>query len=183
MKIPVGPTMLGRVVNPFMEPIDGQGAYAPEEYVPILRPPIGPLQRGRINQVFSTGVRSLDGLLTCGKGQKMGIFAGSGVGKSTLMGMIVKGSDAPVKVVALIGERGREIPEFIQNNLGNDLTDTVIVAATSDDSALMRKYGACSLSWTASPGSPWPSGRSAWPWGSPPPPRATLRRSSPCCPS
>lgn len=144
MKIPVGPSMLGRVVNPFMEPIDGRGAFAPEEYVPILRPPIGPLQRGRIDQVFSTGVRSLDGLLTCGKGQKMGIFAGSGVGKSTLMGMIVKGSKAPVKVVALIGERGREIPEFIQNNLGGDLADTVIVAATSDDSALMRKYGAFS---------------------------------------
>jgi len=80
--------------------------------------------------------------LTCGKGQKLGIFAGSGVGKSTLMGMIVRGADAPIKVVALIGERGREVPEFIQKNLGGNLENTVIIAATSDDSPLMRKYGA-----------------------------------------
>ena len=85
-----------------------------------------------------------DGLLTCGKGQKMGIFAGSGVGKSSLLGMIVRGSNADVKVIALIGERGREVPEFIIKNLGNDLTNTVIVVATSDDSPLMRKYGAFS---------------------------------------
>jgi flagellum-specific ATP synthase len=82
--------------------------------------------------------------LTSGKGQKVGIFAGSGVGKSTLMGMIVRGSEATIKVVALIGERGREVPEFIAKNLGGDLTNTVIVVATSDDSALMRKYGAFS---------------------------------------
>jgi flagellum-specific ATP synthase len=80
--------------------------------------------------------------LTCGKGQKLGIFAGSGVGKSTLMGMIVKGSSASIKVVALIGERGREVPEFIQKNLNGDLTNTILVVATSDDSPLMRKYGA-----------------------------------------
>ena len=100
------------------------------------------MKRGMIDEVFSVGVKSIDGLLTCGKGQKMGIFAGSGVGKSTLMGMIVKGSKAPVKVIALIGERGREVPEFIHKNLGNDLSDTVIIVATSDDSSLMRKYGA-----------------------------------------
>ncbi|ECP9509472.1 EscN/YscN/HrcN family type III secretion system ATPase, partial [Campylobacter jejuni] len=89
----------------------------------------------------------IDALLTCGVGQKLGIFAGSGVGKSTLMGMIVKNSKAPIKVVALIGERGREIPEFIQKNLGGKLDDTVIIVATSDDSALMRKYGAfCAMS-------------------------------------
>jgi flagellum-specific ATP synthase len=81
-------------------------------------------------------------MLTCGKGQKVGIFAGSGVGKSTLMGMIVKGCEAQIKVVALIGERGREIPEFIHYNLNNDLENTIIVTATSDESALMRKYGA-----------------------------------------
>jgi len=95
-----------------------------------------------IDEVFSVGVKSIDGLLTCGKGQKLGIFAGSGVGKSTLMGMIVRGADTPIKVVALIGERGREVPEFIEKNLGGDLTNTVIVVATSDDSPLMRKYGA-----------------------------------------
>ena len=93
------------------------------------------------------GIKAIDGLLTCGKGQKLGIFAGSGVGKSTLMGMIVKNSVAPVKVVALIGERGREVPEFIEKNLGGDLADTVMIVATSDDSPLMRKYGAfCAMS-------------------------------------
>jgi flagellum-specific ATP synthase len=112
--------------------------------MPIMKEPIDAMKRGMIDEVFSVGVKSIDGLLTCGKGQKLGIFAGSGVGKSTLMGMIVKGSEAPIKVVALIGERGREIPEFIEKNLGGDLTDTVIVVATSDDSPLMRKYGAFS---------------------------------------
>jgi flagellum-specific ATP synthase len=95
-----------------------------------------------IDEIFSVGVKSIDGLLTCGKGQKLGIFAGSGVGKSTLMGMIVRGANAPIKVVALIGERGREVPEFIEKNLGGNLENTVIVVATSDDSPLMRKYGA-----------------------------------------
>ena len=88
------------------------------------------------------GVRGIDGLLTCGKGQKLGIFAGSGVGKSTLMGMIVRGAAAKIKVIALIGERGREVPEFVEKNLGGDLTNTVLIVATSDDSPLMRKYGA-----------------------------------------
>jgi flagellum-specific ATP synthase len=101
-----------------------------------------PLERGIIEQKFATGVKAIDSMLTSGKGQKIGIFAGSGVGKSTLMGMIVKGCEAQIKVVALIGERGREIPEFIHYNLNNNLDNTVIVAATSDESALMRKYGA-----------------------------------------
>jgi flagellum-specific ATP synthase len=100
------------------------------------------MKRGLIEEKFSVGVKTIDGLLTTGAGQKVGIFAGSGVGKSTLMGMIVRGAEAPIKVVALIGERGREIPEFIAKNLGGDLTNTVIVVATSDDSSLMRKYGA-----------------------------------------
>jgi len=144
MKIPVGEGLLGRVVNPFMKPIDGKGPILYKEKYPIMRKPISPLQRGIIKDVFSTGVKTIDGLLTCGKGQKLGIFAGSGVGKSTLMGMIVKGSKADIKVIALIGERGREIPEFIEHNLNGDLTNTVIIAATSDDSPLMRKYGAFS---------------------------------------
>jgi flagellum-specific ATP synthase len=97
-----------------------------------------------IDEPFSVGVKTIDGLLTCGKGQKLGIFAGSGVGKSTLMGMIVRGADAPIKVVALIGERGREVPEFIEKSLGGNLENTVLVVATSDDSPLMRKYGAFS---------------------------------------
>jgi flagellum-specific ATP synthase len=142
MNIPVGNALLGRVVDPFMRPIDGKGVIGNSKLTSIIKPPIEAMKRGMIDEVFSVGVKSIDGLLTCGKGQKLGIFAGSGVGKSTLMGMIVRGADAPIKVVALIGERGREVPEFIEKNLGGDLTNTVIIVATSDDSPLMRKYGA-----------------------------------------
>lgn len=142
MQIPVSEALLGRVVDPFMEPIDEKGAIKATQTAPMMQKPISALKRGMIDEVFSVGVKSIDALLTCGKGQKLGIFAGSGVGKSTLMGMIVRGSTAPIKVVALIGERGREVPEFIEKNLGGNLENTVIVVATSDDSPLMRKYGA-----------------------------------------
>lgn len=142
MNIPIGSSLLGRVVDSFMRPIDGKGIITNSKNSPIIKPPIAAMKRGMIDEVFSVGVKSIDGILTCGKGQKLGIFAGSGVGKSTLMGMIVKGAQAPIKVVALIGERGREVPEFIEKNLGGDLENTVIVVATSDDSPLMRKYGA-----------------------------------------
>ncbi len=142
MNIPVGEGLLGRVVDPFMRPIDGKGPIISTKLSPIIKAPIAAMKRGMIDEVFSVGVKSIDGLLTCGKGQKLGIFAGSGVGKSTLMGMIVRGADAPIKVVALIGERGREVPEFIEKNLGGNLENTVIIVATSDDSPLMRKYGA-----------------------------------------
>ncbi|EAK1583216.1 flagellar protein export ATPase FliI [Campylobacter jejuni] len=147
MQIGVSDELLGRVVDPFMRPKDGKGAIEVTKYMPIMRTPIDAMKRGLIEEVFPVGVKTIDALLTCGVGQKLGIFAGSGVGKSTLMGMIVKNSKAPIKVVALIGERGREIPEFIQKNLGGKLDDTVIIVATSDDSALMRKYGAfCAMS-------------------------------------
>ncbi|EGS6711138.1 flagellar protein export ATPase FliI [Campylobacter jejuni] len=147
MQIGVSDELLGRVVDPFMRPKDGKGAIEVTKYMPIMRAPIDAMKRGLIEEVFPVGVKTIDALLTCGVGQKLGIFAGSGVGKSTLMGMIVKNSKAPIKVVALIGERGREIPEFIQKNLGGKLDDTVIIVATSDDSALMRKYGAfCAMS-------------------------------------
>lgn len=142
LNIPLGDALLGRVVDPFMRPIDGKGPITQTRYMPIIKAPIEAMKRGMIDEVFSVGVKSIDALLTCGKGQKLGIFAGSGVGKSTLMGMIVRGSIAPIKVVALIGERGREVPEFIEKNLKGDLTNTVIVVATSDESPLMRKYGA-----------------------------------------
>ena len=142
MMIPVGEELLGRVVDPFVRPKDGKGAIVTKEQASIIKAPMDAMKRGLIDEHFEVGVKSIDGLLTCGKGQKLGIFAGSGVGKSTLMGMIVRGSQAPIKVVALIGERGREVPEFIMKNLGGDLTNTVLVIATSDDSPLMRKYGA-----------------------------------------
>jgi len=144
MQIPVGDELIGRVVNPFMEAIDGKGEIKSDIKYPIMKKPISPLSRGLIDEVFPTGVKTIDGILTCGKGQKLGIFAGSGVGKSTLMSMIVRGSQSKIKVIALIGERGREIPEFIQKNLGGKLDNTIMIVATSDDSALMRKYGAFS---------------------------------------
>ena len=135
--------MLGRVINALGEPIDDKGKIVNlEENAPINKLSMPALERGIIDEKFATGVKAIDSMLTSGKGQKIGIFAGSGVGKSTLMGMIVKGCEAQIKVVALIGERGREIPEFIHYNLNNSLENTVIVAATSDESALMRKYGA-----------------------------------------
>jgi flagellum-specific ATP synthase len=144
MQIPVGEGLIGRVVDPFMNPIDGKGEIKSTIRYPIMKKPISPLARGLIDESFPTGVKTIDALLTCGKGQKLGIFAGSGVGKSTLMSMIVRGSKSKIKVIALIGERGREIPEFIEKNLNGSLEDTIMIVATSDDSALMRKYGAFS---------------------------------------
>ena len=143
LNVKCGYGLLGRVVNALGEPIDDKGQIKNiDETSPINKETISPLKRGIIDEKFSTGVKAIDSMLTCGKGQKVGIFAGSGVGKSTLMGMIVKGCQAQIKVIALIGERGREIPEFIHYNLGNNLENIIIVTATSDESALMRKYGA-----------------------------------------
>ncbi|CAM3573914.1 flagellar protein export ATPase FliI [Arcobacter aquimarinus] len=143
LSVRCGYGLVGRVVNALGEPIDDKGKIENiEENSAINKVSMPALERGIIDKRFSTGVKAIDSMLTCGKGQKVGIFAGSGVGKSTLMGMIVKGCEAQIKVVALIGERGREIPEFIHYNLNNSLENTVIVAATSDESALMRKYGA-----------------------------------------
>ncbi len=143
LTIPCGYGLLGRIVNALGEPIDNKGRIENlEENSPINKTAMSPLERGVIDQKFSTGIKAIDSMLTCGKGQKVGIFAGSGVGKSTLMGMIVKGCEAQIKVISLIGERGREIPEFIHYNLGNNLENTIIITATSDESALMRKYGA-----------------------------------------
>ncbi len=143
LSVKCGYGLLGRVVNALGEPIDNKGKIGNlEENSPINKVSMPALERGIIDEKFATGVKAIDSMLTSGKGQKIGIFAGSGVGKSTLMGMIVKGCEAQIKVVALIGERGREIPEFIHYNLDNNLENTVIIAATSDESALMRKYGA-----------------------------------------
>lgn len=143
LSVKCGYGLLGRVINALGEPIDDGGKIINiEESSAINKDTISPLDRGIIDQRFSTGVKAIDSMLTCGKGQKVGIFAGSGVGKSTLMGMIVKGCEAQIKVIALVGERGREIPEFIHYNLENNLENTVIITATSDESSLMRKYAA-----------------------------------------
>lgn len=143
LTIKCGNGLLGRVVNAMGEPIDDLGKIRDlDTNAPINKESMSPLDRGIIDQKFATGVKAIDSMLTCGKGQKVGIFAGSGVGKSTLMGMIVQGCEATIKVIALVGERGREIPEFIHYNLNNNLENTVIVTATSDESPLMRKYAA-----------------------------------------
>ncbi|PRM88683.1 flagellar protein export ATPase FliI [Aliarcobacter cryaerophilus] len=143
LTIKCGNGLLGRVVNALGEPIDDLGKIRDlDTNSPINKESMSPLDRGIIDQKFATGVKAIDSMLTCGKGQKVGIFAGSGVGKSTLMGMIVQGCEATIKVIALVGERGREIPEFIHYNLNNNLENTVIVTATSDESPLMRKYAA-----------------------------------------
>ena len=143
LTVKCGNGLLGRVVNALGEPIDDLGKIRDlDTNAPINKESMSPLDRGIIDQKFATGVKAIDSMLTCGKGQKVGIFAGSGVGKSTLMGMIVQGCEATIKVIALVGERGREIPEFIHYNLNNNLENTVIVTATSDESPLMRKYAA-----------------------------------------
>ena len=143
LTIKCGNGLLGRVVNALGEPIDDLGKIRDlDTNAQINKESMSPLDRGIIDQKFATGVKAIDSMLTCGKGQKVGIFAGSGVGKSTLMGMIVQGCEATIKVIALVGERGREIPEFIHYNLNNNLENTVIVTATSDESPLMRKYAA-----------------------------------------
>jgi FliI/YscN family ATPase len=135
----VGDGLLGRVVNSQGKYLDG----LPPAVLPHRRalhaPPISPLHRPRIAEPLSTGVRAIDGLLTCGKGQRLGIFAGSGVGKSTLMGQIARSTSADVNVVVLIGERGREVREFIEKDLGPEgLARSVVVAATGDEPALLR---------------------------------------------
>lgn len=147
--IPVGNFLLGRLINPLGEPIDGHpldttGA----KWVPIEGSPPDAFDRPIINTMFSTGVRAIDSCLTLGCGQRMGLFAGSGVGKSTMLGMIARNSDADVNVVALIGERGREVKEFIEDSLGEEgMRKSVLVCSTGDQPPLIRQK--CLLAATA----------------------------------
>lgn len=141
----VGNELLGRVVDAFGQAIDGKPTPQLREQRPLKSKPINPMGRPRISKVLETGVRSIDGLLTLGEGQRMGIFSGSGVGKSTLLGMIVRHARADINVIALIGERGREVREFIDKQLGSDgLLRSVVVVATSDQPALTRLRAAYS---------------------------------------
>ncbi|NDD91876.1 FliI/YscN family ATPase, partial [bacterium] len=141
--IPVSSSLLGRVIDGRGVPIDGKGPlFTPEasvEYRSLYRKPTDPLSRTMIEEPLDLGVRAINGLLTCGKGQRMGIMAGSGVGKSVLLGMMARKTTADVNVIALIGERGREVREFIERDLGPDgLKRSVVIVATSDSSALIR---------------------------------------------
>ncbi|MFZ4749291.1 MAG: FliI/YscN family ATPase [Phycisphaerales bacterium] len=137
--IGVSEAWLGRVVDALGNPLDGKGPIPAGSPQPMWPPRTSPLTRGVVKQVLPTGVRTIDSMLTIGKGQRMGIFAGPGVGKSTLLGSIARGTSAQVNVIGLIGERGREVPEFIEHVLGPEgLRRSVVVVATGDESPLMR---------------------------------------------
>jgi flagellum-specific ATP synthase len=141
--VALGEGMLGRVVDGLGNPIDGKGPLCVEKGGSLHADPINPLKRGRITEPLDVGIKAINSLLTCGKGQRMGIFSGSGVGKSVLLGMIARNTTADVNVIALIGERGREVREFIEKDLGEEgLQRSVVVVATSEQSPLLRMKGA-----------------------------------------
>ncbi len=143
LKVGVGDNLTGRVLDGLGYPIDGKEPFKPTQYYPINSKPPHPLNRNRITNPLVLGIKAIDGLLTVGKGQRIGIFAGSGVGKSTLMGMIARNTKADVNVIALIGERGREVREFLEKDLQEEgLSRSVVIVATSDQPALVRLKGA-----------------------------------------
>jgi len=143
LMVGVGRGLLGRVLDGLGAPLDDKGAFPAETYRPIFSRIPNPLSRKRIEHPFETGIRSVDSMITIGKGQRMGIFSGSGVGKSVLLGMMAKNCVSDVNVIALIGERGREVREFIERDLGEEgLKRSIIVVATSNEPALIRLKGA-----------------------------------------
>lgn len=143
VSVTAGPWLLGRVVDPFCQPLDGHPINAGGHSVAVRGAPRNPLSRGKISEVFETGLRAVDTFLPIGKGQRVGIFAGSGVGKSTLLGMIARDSRADVNVIALVGERGREVGDFLSKALGPEgLSRSIVVVATSDQPALVRELAA-----------------------------------------
>ncbi|OGO80407.1 MAG: flagellar protein export ATPase FliI [Clostridiales bacterium GWC2_40_7] len=143
LKVGVGMALVGRVLDGMGNPIDNLGPLQIEKYYPVHNTPPHPLRRKRINEPLVLGVKAIDGLITVGKGQRIGIFAGSGVGKSTLIGMIARNTRADINVIALIGERGREVREFLEKDLKEEGLDrSVVIVATSDQPALIRLKGA-----------------------------------------
>jgi flagellum-specific ATP synthase len=137
--IPVSKSMLGHVIDPMMRPLDGKVLPPPEAEVPLFQTPPEPMKRRRVKEPLDVGVKVMNGLMSVGKGQRMAIMAGSGVGKSTFLGMIARHAHSEVNVIALVGERGREVREFIEKDLGPEgLSRSILVVATSDSSALMR---------------------------------------------
>jgi len=142
-QVPVGNGLLGRIINGIGKPIDGKGEIEYTEKYPVHNNPPCPMTRRKVTTHIGSGIRAIDGFASIGKGQRMGIFAGSGVGKSILLGMISKYSDAQVNVIALIGERGRELRDFVDKSLGPEgLKKSVVIVATSDQPALVRVKGA-----------------------------------------
>jgi len=141
--VKVGHNLLGRVIDGLGNPIDDRGSIESEDEYPVYAEPINPLKRGRITEPIDLGIRAISGLFSCGRGQRMGIFSGSGVGKSVLLGMITRNTDADINVIGLVGERGREVREFIENSLGEEgLARSVVVVATSDMHPLVRMRAA-----------------------------------------
>lgn len=139
LTVKVGEELLGRVLNGVGEPIDGLGKIESSREYAIYAPPPDPLRRKRVTQPISTGVRSIDGVLTCGEGQRVGLFAAAGVGKSTLLGMIARNTEADINVITLVGERGREVRDFLEQDLGPEgLKRSVVVCATSNEPSLVR---------------------------------------------
>jgi flagellum-specific ATP synthase len=145
LRVPVGEELLGRTMDALGRPMDDLGPLKVHQHYPVLASPPNAMQRQMIQYPFETGVRAIDSTLTMGVGQRVGIFAGSGVGKSTLLGMIARNGQADVNVIALVGERGREVKEFIENDLGPEgMKKSIIICATSDEPALMRIKAALS---------------------------------------
>ena len=148
LEVAVGEKLVGRIINAIGEPIDGKGPIETTGKYSIVGEPVNPLTRPRIEDIIPLGVKAIDGLLTIGRGQRMGIFAGSGVGKSTLLGMIAREVQADINVIALVGERGREVLEFIERDLGpKGMARSVLVVATSDQPSMMRNK--CPMTATA----------------------------------
>ena len=147
--VQVGPELLGRVIDGLGRPLDGGPAVDTVEEYPLQPPPLNPLSRDPIVAPMGTGVRAIDAMLTCGKGQRLGLFGGSGVGKSTLLGMMARGTGADIAVIALVGERGREVRAFLEHDLGAEgLARSVVVVSTSDNPPLVRlraAYAATSI--------------------------------------
>lgn len=143
MSVPLGKELLGRVIDGLGKPIDGKGSFRGEVIYPVHNQPPDPMTRLRIKEPLSLGIRSIDSLITCGRGQRVGIFSGSGVGKSSLLAMCARYTSADIIVIGLIGERGREVRDFIERDLGPEgLSRAVVVVSTSDQPALVRVKGA-----------------------------------------
>lgn len=143
LRVGVGEMLKGRVLDGLGRPMDGRGAIVTKNFYPFDQDPPDPTRRPKIDRHLATSIKSIDGLLTLGAGQRIGIFAGSGVGKSTLMGMLARGTEADVNVIALIGERGREVLDFIDESLGEEgLKKSVVIVATSDQPPMIRQKGA-----------------------------------------
>lgn len=139
LKVPVGDFLRGRIINALGEPMDGKEGFRPNRFYTVNSPYTNPLNRPPIRERLEFGIKAIDGLNTIGKGQRIGIFAGSGVGKSTLMGMIAKNVKTDINVIALVGERGREVLEFVEKDLGEEgMRRSILVVATSDQPAMLR---------------------------------------------